>query len=203
MFRTIESEGDKKRRRRTLHLQDFEQGLGKQLWCLLCNLTDTSTSSTLISAIVVGGQLGVVMYDSKLDLALMPPPPHHGVYWLNVATKKIITSGIVLLIHHRLFLNRPVKEHHTSCQSGVRDVLAVSNSLQHYLQLKEELYAPENFCSVPVEVGALPKLDGEERFCCPPPRRNRDSSLKRVTRRRHQMINRASSYNGANRHNDI
>lgn len=46
--------------------------------------------NTLIPAFlmnVLGGQLGVVLYDSELELVLMPPSPHHGGYWLNMARK--------------------------------------------------------------------------------------------------------------------
>lgn len=65
--------------------------------------------------------------------------------------------------------NKNVEKHHTSCGSGLREVLAATNSLQHYLQLKEELYGPDSFWLVPVsvDVGALPKIDGEEHFSSP------------------------------------
>lgn len=65
-----------------LRLQDFDQGLGQAIVMSFVQANRHKHLNTLIPAIVMNvvGELGVVMYDSKLDLLLMPPPPHHGVY---------------------------------------------------------------------------------------------------------------------------
>lgn len=65
-----------------LCLQDFDQGLGQAIMMSFLQANQHKHLNTLIPAIVMNvvGELGVVMYDSKLDLLLMPPPPHHSVY---------------------------------------------------------------------------------------------------------------------------